>query len=158
TFREIVALCIRRICGLVPGGVIREPASGQIVQQCRLERERGRAHYQMGPATNVQFWEEHLSRSHFIVNVHDYWQLLDHVYRYLGLGETAVRVLDAGCGNGHFAMFLLMNQQYRALKDDRRVPLIRYTGLDVVPAALREAQLELQEQALQTVGPYQAAP
>jgi ubiquinone/menaquinone biosynthesis C-methylase UbiE len=38
------------------------------------------------------------------------------------------------------------------------VPLIRYTGLDVVPAALREAQLELQEQALQTVGPYQAAP
>ncbi|HEY3198217.1 MAG TPA: PilZ domain-containing protein [Nitrospirales bacterium] len=158
TFREIVALCARRLGEQIPGSIIREPAAGQIAQQGRLERERGRAHYQMGLATNVQFWEEYLGRSHFIVNVHDYWQLLDHVYRYLGVGETAVRILDAGCGNGHFGMFLLMNQQYRALKDDRRVPLIRYTGLDVAPAALREAQLELQEQALPPVGPHQIAP
>jgi SAM-dependent methyltransferase len=150
TFREIVALCTRRLCEQGPAAVIREPVSGQIAQQGRLERERGRAHYQMGLATNVQFWEEYLSRSHFIVNVHDYWQLLDHVYRYLGLGEAGVRLLDAGCGNGHFGMFLLMNQHYRALKDDRRVPLIRYTGLDVVPAALREAQRDFRDRLLPT--------
>ncbi len=43
-------------------------------------------------------------------------------------------------------MFLKVNQEYRALKGDNKVSLIRYTGLDFVPAGLAEAKRSLEEE------------
>jgi SAM-dependent methyltransferase len=113
--------------------------------------ERGRTQHHRELKTNVEFWRDHLNRFQFVVNIHDYWQLLDHVHRFLGLSEPGVeqagiRVLDAGCGNGHFGMFLKVNQEYRALKGDEKVSLIRYTGLDFVPGGLAEAKRALEEE------------
>jgi SAM-dependent methyltransferase/alpha-beta hydrolase superfamily lysophospholipase len=151
TFREIVGVCVTRLTGGLSNGGLGEPGEGQIRNQDRFEMESGRTHHHRELKTNVEFWRDHLNRFQFVVNIHDYWQLLDHVHRFLGLNEAGmeprgIRVLDAGCGNGHFGMFLKVNQEYRALKGDEKVSLIRYTGLDFVPAGLAEAKRSLEEE------------
>ncbi len=50
--------------------------------------ESGRAQHHRELKTNVEFWKDYLSRFQFVVNIHDYWQLLDHVHRLLGLDEV----------------------------------------------------------------------
>ncbi len=152
TFREIVGVCVTRLKGTVPDAELKEPGEGQIRHQDRFEMQRGRTQHHRELKPNVEFWTDYLSRFQFVVNIHDYWQLLDHVHRLLGLDEVGgnhvgIRVLDAGCGNGHFGMFLKVNQEYRALKGDDKVSLIRYTGLDFVPAGLAEAKRSLKKRA-----------
>jgi ubiquinone/menaquinone biosynthesis C-methylase UbiE len=157
TFREIVGVCVTRLKGTVPDAGLSEPSEGQIRHQDRFEMARGRTQHHRELKPNVEFWTDYLSRFQFVVNIHDYWQLLDHVHRLLGLDEVGgnhvgVRVLDAGCGNGHFGMFLKVNQEYRALKGDHKVSLIRYTGLDFVTAGLAEAKRSLEEEQQAAAG------
>ncbi len=159
TFGEIVRVCVNRLKEAVPDAGLSEPAEGQIRRQERFEMERGRTQHHREPKTNVEFWKDYLGRFQFLVNIHDYWQLLDHVHRSIGFDEVGadqvgIRVLDAGCGNGHFGMFLKVNQEYRALKGDKKVPLIRYTGLDFVQAGLTEAKRSLEEEQQLTAGAF----
>src|ERR1051326_7432721 len=45
--------------------------------------------------------------------VHEYWNLLDFIYRVVGEPKPGQRVLDAGCGIGNYGTFLLMKHMYR---------------------------------------------
>jgi len=73
----------------------------------------------------------------------DYWRLLGHVHRLVGDLEGDQQILDAGCGNGAFAAFLLIQDAYRLrLGSGRNLPRARYVGVDS-PVLARQSKTAL---------------
>ena len=100
----------------------------------------------MAKTDTVEFWRDYLSHFHYIVNSSDYWHLLDQIYSLMGRIGEGERILDAGCGNGNFGMFLLINQAYRqqnALRGKCEPP--HYVGIDFVPNALVQVRRNLEK-------------
>ena len=111
-----------------------EPSHREIGVQNRAERERSKKRRPMGKSDHVAFWQEYLQNFQTIPNVADFWRLMDHVYRLMGDCQHGERILDAGCGNGNFGVFLQLNQAFRqryARRGDFRSP--DYVGIDFVP-------------------------
>lgn len=143
-FRQLVTCCLERFYPLFPQGHLQEPLQREVGLQNRLERERARVQHHMAKAENVEFWRDYLEHFHYIANVADFWQLLDHIYRLAGTFEKGARILDAGCGNGNFGMFLLINQAYRQRNAFASAPeTLHYVGVDFVRTALLQAQHSL---------------
>ncbi len=143
-FRRLVACCLERLVAGDPTRTILEPSRRAIGLQSRLERERARAHHHMAKTEMVEFWRDYLDNFHYIANVSDYWQLLDHIYRTAGSLEGGMRLLDAGCGNGNFGMFLLINQTYRLRSGAANgAEPIHYVGMDFIHPALLNARRNL---------------
>jgi alpha-beta hydrolase superfamily lysophospholipase/SAM-dependent methyltransferase len=143
-FRQLVSCCLSQFYPLSPQENLREPSQREVGLQNRVERERARAQHHMAKAENVEFWQDYLDHFHYIANVTDFWQLLDHIYRLADAFEKEGHILDAGCGNGNFGMFLLINQAYRqrnAARSDSHA--MRYIGIDFVRTALVQARLNL---------------
>jgi len=157
-FRRLVACCLERLCLDAPARDVLEPSRRAIGLQSRLERERARAHHHMAKTDMVEFWRDYLENFHYIANVSDYWQLLDHIYRLAGSLEGGVRLLDAGCGNGNFGMFLLINQAYRLrVGAARGADPIRYVGMDFIQPALIKARHNLLKTAAEIRGKFALA-
>jgi ubiquinone/menaquinone biosynthesis C-methylase UbiE len=91
----------------------------------------------------VEFWRDYLDHFHYIVNFPDYWHLLDRVYSMAGILGGGERILDAGCGNGNFGMFFLINQAYRQRNTEAKLITPQYVGIDFVPKALSQTRLNL---------------
>lgn len=152
-FRQLVTRCIERCFPGSPRRGIQEPSRRQIGIQNRIERDRARAQHLMTKTEIVGFWQDYLDHFHHIANVGDYWHLLDHIYRMAGSLEGGMRLLDAGCGNGNFGMFLLINQAYRqgrSLAHDT-APM-HYIGADFIQTALVQAKLNLRKTAAEIRG------
>jgi len=143
-FRQVVLCCREHFAEAAAAGPIQAPSQREIGLQSRLERERARAQHQMAKIDNVRFWRDYLEHFHYIANVSDFWQLLDHVYRLLGPLSANDRILDAGCGNGNFGMFLTVNQAYSQRHTAPGAPLAYgYVGTDFVFDALIQARRNL---------------
>ncbi len=154
-FRRLVACCLERLVPEALARTILEPSKRAIGLQSRLERERARAHHHMAKTDMVEFWRDYLDNFHYIANVSDYWQLLDHIYRMAGSLEGGMRLLDAGCGNGNFGMFLLINQAYRLRNGAARgAEPIQYVGVDFIQPALAAAGLNLVRTAAEIRGRF----
>ncbi|MBM4134722.1 MAG: methyltransferase domain-containing protein [Nitrospira sp.] len=140
-YRQLVSHCRAQFFGLSVPTDIRQPAQRDIGLQSRLERDRARAQRQMGQQELVDFWRDYLSHFHYVVNVHDYWQLLDHIYRLLALPDGDTLVFDAGCGNGNFGVFLMVNQAYQQRHISACLPpSLKYVGGDFILHALTQAK------------------
>jgi PAS domain S-box-containing protein len=155
-FREMVAQCRIRLSA-VPPGELKEPSRPHIVHQGQLELERARGHHQMDQATAIQFWRDYLDRSHSLVNFSEYWHLLDHIHRLLGPIRSNARVLDAGCGNGNFGMFLLIAGSFRSGQLFGQETRLHYVGMDLVPSGLRQAKTNLIRVAAELRGKFASA-
>lgn len=154
-FRRLVACCLERLVPEARGRTILEPSRRAIGLQSRLERERARAHHHMAKTDMVEFWRDYLDNFHYIANVSDYWQLLDHIYRMAGSLNEGMRLLDAGCGNGNFGMFLLINQAYRLRNGAAQgTEPIQYVGVDFIQPALANARLNLARTAAEIRGRF----
>lgn len=154
-FRQVVACCLEHF-GQAAAPPLRQPSQREIGLQSRLERERARAQNQMARIDNVNFWRDYLEHFHYIANVSDFWQLLDHVYRLVGPLTAADRILDAGCGNGNFGVFLMVNRAYSHRHGAPDASLaFGYVGTDFVFDALRQARRNLSQVAAES-GPAPA--
>jgi len=154
-FRRLVACCLEQLLPEAPVRNILEPSRRAIGLQSRLERERARAHHHMAKTDMVEFWRDYLDNFHYIANVSDYWQLLDHIYRMAGSLNGGMRLLDAGCGNGNFGMFLLINQTYRLRNGAAQgAEPIQYVGVDFIQPALANARLNLARTAAEIRGRF----
>jgi len=154
-FRHLVACCLERLLPEASGREILEPSKHAIGLQNRLERERAQAHHHMAKTEMVEFWRDYLDNFHYIANISDYWQLLDHIYRMVGNLDGGMRILDAGCGNGNFGMFLLINQAYRQRNSGAHcVQPIHYVGADFIRPALAQARLNLMKTAAEIRGQF----
>lgn len=157
-FRQLVTCCREEFYPLSSRLNIAEPSQREIGLQNRLERERARAQHQMAKTQTIEFWKDYLDHFHYIVNFSDYWHLLDHIYRLMGTCDRGELILDAGCGNGNFGMFLMINHAYRqrhTLRADAKPPL--YLGLDFVPSALAQARTNLVKVAAEAWGQFAGA-
>jgi alpha-beta hydrolase superfamily lysophospholipase/SAM-dependent methyltransferase len=154
-FRQLIACCLEQLLPEASGREILEPSKRAIGLQSRLERERARAHHHMAKTEMVEFWKDYLDNFHYIANISDYWQLLDHIYRMVGNLDGGMRILDAGCGNGNFGMFLLINQAYRQRNHGPHwAQPIHYVGADFILPALAQARLNLMKTAAEIRGKF----
>lgn len=146
-FRQIVTCCTDALHLPSRSAAVLEPSQRDIGLQSRVERERARARHQMSKFESLEFWRDYLDHFHYVVNVSDFWRLLDMIYGFMGGGlNRGEFILDAGCGNGNFGMFLLLNQAYQrrdGIRDDWRPP--HYVGIDFVPHALSQARFNFKK-------------
>jgi alpha-beta hydrolase superfamily lysophospholipase/SAM-dependent methyltransferase len=139
-YRQIAACCRQELWVSRRQERMIEPSHREIGLQNRVERERSKKRRPMEKSDHVAFWEDYLQNFQTIPNVADFWRLMDHLYRLMGPCHQGERILDAGCGNGNFGVFLQLNHAFRqryGKRGDFRSP--DYVGLDFVPAALAQA-------------------
>ncbi len=154
-FRQLVSCCLEACYPLSHGGEIQEPSQREIGLQHRLERERARAQHHMAKTDAVEFWRDYLSHFHYIGNISDYWHLLDQIYSLMGRLDEGERILDVGCGNGNFGMFLVINHAYRQQNIPRgKFDPPRYVGIDFVPSALLQARRNLRKVTAELQGKF----
>ncbi len=135
-FRDVVAACVAHLADLAPKEVVlRAPDKRQLLRQNRLEREKLRESTREGEDER-DFWAKYLEKYRVLQKVDDYQSYLSLVGRLLGEIRPGDTLLDAGCGNGMFGLWVL-----RALLDQARLtdsPPV-YVGLDLTMEGLRSA-------------------
>lgn len=121
---------------------IQVPADSVIVARTRLERRASSK--DLKTEEEKVFWARYLEKYAYIVNLQDYWNLLDSLGTSLGDSKKGEVILDAGCGIGNFGTFVLVRSLYQALQlrpaSLRRKPFAYYIGVDFVEAALQQAK------------------
>lgn len=125
--------------------VISSPEETQIRARETQEKEHLKEIYVYSKSEERHFWKEYLSNFQYIINIHDFYNLLECVYNLLGGAWPGQKILDAGCGIGNYGLFLLTKQLYR-LQQDLQIltrPPIRYFGIDFVQSAITEAKLRI---------------
>ena len=139
-YRQIAMSCWAELWSDRPLAKLTEPSHREIGLQNRLERGRSKKARLMQKSDHVAFWKDYLDNFQTIPKVADFWRLMDHVYRLMGNCDGGERILDVGCGNGNFGVFLQLSQAFRqryARWGQFCVP--DYVGVDFVPAALAQA-------------------
>ena len=123
-------------------GVMREPSRKIIGAQNKVERDRKKV--RVMPDELSQFWKDYLDSFHFIVNFGDYQALLDHIVKLMGPISSGSKILDAGCGNGHFGTFLFMQELFKSHQSGHSQPVtFDYVGTDFITTALQHARQSL---------------
>jgi SAM-dependent methyltransferase len=121
---------------------IQIPPDNLIAARTRLER-RGSSK-DLNTEEEKLFWAKYLEKYAYIVNLQDYWNLLDSLAASLGDSKKGEVILDAGCGIGNFGTFILVHYLYQSLQlrpaSLRRKPLAHYIGIDFVDAAIQQAK------------------
>ncbi len=145
-YRHIVFACQEQLAWHPETDELIEPSRKEIGQQNRIERENNHTRRFQHEADHVDFWSHYLSNFHYIANSYDYMAALDHIYHLFGTISPGDRVLDAGCGNGHFGSFLFAKEwmQRQQTKNQHDEP-IHYLGVDFVETALKEANTHLNQ-------------
>jgi ubiquinone/menaquinone biosynthesis C-methylase UbiE len=103
----------------------------EVLAQQSIERERLRSRSLLkGKESDMEFWGKYLEQFRFIINVPEYRLFYEDIMESMGLNAPHGRILDAGCGNGSFGLWLL------SLVEQSTEPRFEYVGLDLVPEAL----------------------
>lgn len=142
--RRVVASTEKYLGGLEPGwGTVRVPESQHLIMRLREEKERLRSAKRLNREEERKFWKMYLEKYSYIVNLQDYWNLLEFLNRHLGDSRKGEMILDAGCGIGHFGTFVLVRQLYHLMQGKAvslRRPSARYVGVDFVDEAIQKAK------------------
>ena len=137
TFREVVALCLSWAHdGEVSSEQLVIPDKRLYLQQNKVERDRYR---KANPdlTSETDFWSKYLSKYGYFENVDVYQYYIGLVGNLLGPLKAADTVLDAGCGNGLFGVWVLRHlvEQKSTLLD----PPLVYVGIDLTNMGLLDA-------------------
>jgi SAM-dependent methyltransferase/esterase/lipase len=138
-----VEYALRYLAPTKAAAAVTEPDLKEIGRRIRKEKERNRLLHGVTKDAEREFWKIYLEKYSFIINVHDYWNLLDFLYQLLGEPKPGQRILDAGCGIGNYGSFLLMKTIYRlrqALFPGGDAPSYEYIAVDFVAEAIDEAR------------------
>jgi SAM-dependent methyltransferase/alpha-beta hydrolase superfamily lysophospholipase len=127
---------------------VKDPSPGGVSARQLYEKSILKEKYEYSKADEREFWRGYLSRFTYIYNIHDYWNLLEAIYNNLGGAWPGQRILDAGCGNGNYAFFLLLKQAYKYRQNPHLLMTAQpcsYYGLDFVYEAVIEARRRIEE-------------
>jgi ubiquinone/menaquinone biosynthesis C-methylase UbiE len=135
-FRAIVAACVAHARGGDPESVLlRQPDKRQLLHQNRIERERLRQ-VSREEENERDFWARYLAKYKLMHTVDDYQAYLRLVGRLLGPIRAGEIVLDAGCGNGMFGIWVIRTL-LEQLGPEGEPPV--YVGVDLTVEGLRDA-------------------
>ncbi len=130
-YRQVVSDCLEHCFPLTPKKGVRIPSLREIKRQQRLEEERVRSRHERATPRSLELMDDDLEPSQLQAGGSEYWNFLNDLYRTIGPLHGGERVLDAGCGRGHFGMALIVNQAYRQTHRLAHEPLaLSYVGLD----------------------------
>ena len=82
--------------------------------QKRIETERSRLRHNLSQITREALRVAHLQQLPHLGNLHEYWKLLDDLYRLLSPLEPGSILVDVGVGHGDFLRATMVNQAYRS--------------------------------------------
>jgi ubiquinone/menaquinone biosynthesis C-methylase UbiE len=136
-FRMIVTACAAHVQGVSPEAVVlQQPDKRQLLQQNRVERERLRQ-VSREKDSEPEFWAKYLAKYRLLQNVDDYQSYVSLVGRLLGPIKSGEIILDAGCGNGLFGLWVVRALLEQAALAGALPPV--YIGLDLTVEGLRDA-------------------
>ncbi len=137
TFRLLVQLCASwsEGNGLTERDVA-VPDKRTFLRQNRVERERLRR-ANPDSRTEAEFWARYLDKYEFFENVDVYQHYLNLMGDLLGDFRAGEVLLDAGCGNGLFGVWVL-RQLLAAQRQPLRPPPV-YLGVDLTEEGLLDA-------------------
>jgi SAM-dependent methyltransferase/esterase/lipase len=143
--KEVVRYCQYYSLKNSDVSAIKKPSSKELGPRIRKEKERNKLLHVVSKREEREFWKSYLDKYSFVVNVYDYWNLMELICELLGKLNSHDRVLDVGCGTGNYGTFLFLKLLYRLKHQSvspREYPLVRYVGLDwVKEAALMAAKI-----------------
>ena len=137
-FEQVVWACLHDTPypGEGPAGLC-VPGKKMILAQNRCERDRMRR--SETPVENeAEFWSNYLKKYSILEKSADYRAYLDLIGRLCGSLSPGALVLDAGCGNGLFGLWILREVWQRQAPAAAGEPLI-YVGLDLTQRGLADA-------------------
>ncbi len=142
TCRKIVASTEKYLVGKEPGwDTIKTPEESVLVN--RFREEKVRSSKELNPEEEKKFWKRYLEKYAHIVNLQDYWNLLNFLNQLLGNWRRGEKLLDAGCGIGNFGTFVLVRHLYSLMQGRafpfKRLPFAHYVGVDFVDEAIQQA-------------------
>ncbi|MDD2751572.1 MAG: methyltransferase domain-containing protein [Candidatus Omnitrophica bacterium] len=120
------------------------PGKDELSHQWLIEEERLRNLLKKSLEGEKEFWEKYLNKFVLIHKSFDYRDFLATITDFLEI-HPGDKVLDAGCGNGHFGAWLFEKMIETVFKDKmdlKNFAPIQYTGLDFVENSLKEAMLK----------------
>ncbi len=100
----------------LPGNPVelQEEAQRSFSRQRRIEIERTRLRHNVSHVTREALWLAYLQQLPQLANLHEYWKLLDDLYRSLSPLDPGITVVDIGAGHSDLARVMMVNQAYRA--------------------------------------------
>ncbi len=109
----------------------REPDTGELRSQHRVELEQLRTKPHATRATRLSLWTRHVRSSPMISEAPSYLQHFDHMYQFAHPTTDHSTLLDVGCGHNGFARLLLLNHFYRSRSQrSSQEQRIEYVGID----------------------------
>ena len=91
----------------------RDQSRRMLARQQRIELERTRLRHNLSQFTREALRIAHLLQLPQLGNLHEYWKLLDDLYRLLSPLEPDSVLLDVGVGHGELVRATMVNQAYR---------------------------------------------
>jgi len=141
--RQTVQSCKKYLCAeqLEPDDII-VPHQLELSGQWQVEAARLRNLLKKSLEGEKEFWEKYLNKFVLIHKSGDYRQFLCDISGFLNIQQDD-KILDAGCGNGHFGAWLfekIIEELYERKIELKDFRTIGYTGLDFVEKSLKEAR------------------
>lgn len=135
--RQIVAICRQRSFEEpFEAEQVLEPDKKMLIRQNKVERERLRRAHPVNESED-EFWGKYLGKYRVMEKMGDYQNYLDLVGGQLGAFKDGEILLDAGCGNGLFGVWVLRELMQRNKRTFQTPPL--YIGLDLTDSGLCDA-------------------
>lgn len=122
----------------VSGGPCK-PSIHSIVAQNKAEMANLKSIFSVTKQDEKNFWVSYLSKFFVVMKSKDYQNLLSLAAQLLSEIKDGCRIVDAGCGNGHFGAWLLCNMD-SIVKKGTFGNRISYTGVDFAQSALLQAR------------------
>ena len=85
-----------------------------LARQQRIEMERTRLRHNLSQITRDALRVAHLQQLPQLGNLHEYWKLLDDLYRLLSPLEPGSMLVDVGVGHGDLVRATMVNLAYRS--------------------------------------------
>jgi SAM-dependent methyltransferase/dienelactone hydrolase len=137
TFRLLVQLCLGWAHGRpIAAADVVVPEKRSFLRQNKLERDRLRR-ANPDPQTETEFWSQYLDKYEFFESVDVYQYYLNLVGDLFGEIRSGEILLDAGCGNGLFGVWVL--RQLLAAHQPPLQPPPVYVGVDLTHQGLLDA-------------------
>ncbi len=137
TLKLIVKACLSDSLQSIPDTTIIEPDKKQVIARNKIEREMlKRAQPEVEPEKS--FWTNYLKKYSILERFEDYQEYLDILGSHLGEIDSEDMLLDAGCGNGLFGIWIIRD----LLERGRKLPVFpppMYVALDLTQTGLAEA-------------------
>jgi PAS domain S-box-containing protein len=113
-FRQILEQIAATVSLPIIPAEFRTHTRPMLARQQRIEMERTRLRHNLSQITREALMVAHLQQLSQLGNLHEYWKLLDDLYRLLSPLEPGAMLADVGVGHGDLVRATMVNQAYRS--------------------------------------------